>query len=251
VVALTRAALERPCSADGDPNAQRALVEGLTFVPPDWLRPGIEARTRFMDEHVVAAIAGGVRQVVICGAGLDDRALRFRTPGVRFFEIDHEVTQADKASRLRAMGVDLAGPTLVVCDFQADSIADALARSGHIAAAPTLYICEGLLVYLDQQVCHELLSGIASRAAPGSTLAVTLAIHASDATPAEVVAAANARRRPAAAEPWRTILTADEHLAMLAEAGWMVTAVAESPVASDDVSHARRSLLVTASPAAQ
>ena len=145
------------------------------------------------------------------------------------------------------MGVDLAGPTLVGCDFQADSIADALARSGHIAAAPTLYICEGLLVYLDQHAGHELLSGIASRAAPGSTLAVTLAIHASDATSAEVVAAANARRRTAAAEPWRTILTADEHLAMLAEAGWTVTAVAVSPVASDDVGHARRaSLLVTA-----
>ena len=60
---------------------------------------------------------------------------------------------------------------------------------------------------------------------------------------------ANARRRAAAAEPWRTILPRDEHLALLADAGWTVTTVTDSPLASDDVSHGRRSLLVMATPA--
>ena len=255
-VALSRAELDRPHSADGDPGAQRALCAGLDFVPPAWLRPGIEARTRFMDDHVTAAIAAGVRQVVVCGAGLDDRALRFRTPGVRFFELDHPVTQADKAARLRAIGAsgtdtNGAGPVLVTCDFETDQVAVALRAHGHRESAATLFLCEGLLVYLGRDTCHRLLTGLAACAGPGSTLAATLATHNSD-QPAEVVVAeANARRRAGAAEPWRTILRADEHLALLAAAGWHVTAVSDAPAAGDNVSHERRSLLVSAAPAAR
>jgi methyltransferase (TIGR00027 family) len=245
-VALTRAQLDRPHSPDGDPDAQRALCAGIEFSPPAWLRPSIEARTRFMDEHVSAAIAAGVRQIVICGAGLDDRALRFRTPGVRFFEVDHPVTQTDKRDRLRAMGAGQAGPRLVSCDFQADEIGPALAAAGHAGAEPSLFLCEGLLVYLDQEACRRLLAGMAARAAAGSALAATLATHDSDVPAGVVAAAANARRRTGAAEPWRTILRADEHVALLEQAGWQVTAVTDSPSANDDVSYGRKSLLVTA-----
>ena len=249
-VALSRAELDRPYSPDGDPGAQRALCAGLDFVPPAWMRPGIEARTRFMDDHVTAAIAAGVRQVVVCGAGLDDRALRFRTPGVRFFELDHPVTQADKAARLRTLGAE-AGPVLVSCNFETDQAGAALRAHGHRDAAATLFLCEGLLVYLGRDTCVRLLTDLAGCAGPGSTLAATLATHNSDELAEVVAAAANARRRAAAAEPWRTILRADEHLALLAAAGWPVTAVADAPAASDDVSHGRRSLLVTAVDAAR
>ncbi len=247
VVALTRAELIRPHSDEGDPHAQRALCAGLTFVPPAWLRPSIEARTRFMDDQVTAALGRGVRQVVIFGAGLDDRALRFRTTGVQFFELDHPGTQADKARRLQAAGAG--GPTLAACDFASDSAADVLAAGGHSPARPTLFLCEGLLVYLDRQACLRLLAGAASRAAPGSVLAASLATYESPVPAAEVVAIANARRRSSAAEPWRTILPRDEHLALLADAGWTVTTVTESPSASDDVSHRRQSLFVVATPA--
>jgi methyltransferase (TIGR00027 family) len=245
-VALTRAQLVRAHSPEGDPHAQQALCMGLTFAPPAWLRPSIEARTRFMDEQVIAALGRGVSQIVICGAGLDDRALRFRTRAVRFFELDHPVTQADKAERLRAIGS--AGLTLVPCDFQTDSVAAVLGACGHDAARPTLFLCEGLLVYLDRQACQRLLAGAASRAARGSTLAASLAICDPTAPAEEVLATANARRRTGATEPWRTILPRDEHLALLTEAGWTVTTVTDSPSASDDVSHGRRSLLVAATP---
>jgi methyltransferase (TIGR00027 family) len=248
-VALTRARLDRPHSRDGDPAAQSALCAGLNWVPPDWLQPSIEFRTKFMDGLVLDAIAGGTRQIVVCGAGLDDRALRFRTPGVRFFEIDHSVTQADKAMRLRALGAAQNGPTLVACDFQVDSVAAALADHGHVGRERSLFLCEGLLVYLDEQACSRLLAGLAARAAAGSTLAATLATHSSSTPSAQVAAEANARRRAGASEPWRTILPADEHVAMLGAAGWTVTSVADSPTVSDDVSHGRKSILVTAEPA--
>jgi methyltransferase (TIGR00027 family) len=250
-VALTRAGLDRPHSQHGDPAAQRALCAGLNWTPPDWMQPSIEVRTKLMDDLVIAAITRGVRQIVVSGAGLDDRALRFRTPGVRFFEVDHPVTQADKAMRLHDLGAAEYGPTLVACDFQADSVADALAAHGHLSHEDSLFLCEGLLVYLDEQACGRLLAGLAACAGAGSVLAATLATHSSDAPSAEVVAEANARRRAAASEPWRTILPADEHLAMLSAAGWMVTSVTELPTASGDVSFGRKSLLVTAGLAGQ
>jgi methyltransferase (TIGR00027 family) len=245
-VALIRADLERPHTPLGDPDAQRALCLGLNFTPPGWLRAGIEARTSFMDEHVLAATARGVRQVVICGAGLDDRALRLRAPGVRFTEIDHPSTQADKARRLAAMAASADGLTLAPCDFRTGSVAETLAGCGHDPGQETLFLCEGLLIYLDEQACARLLEGMASCAAAGSMLAVTLATHADGLDSADVVAAANARRRAGVSEPWRTILPAAEHLAMLERSGWTVTSVAESPLAHPEVSHGRRSLLVTA-----
>jgi methyltransferase (TIGR00027 family) len=245
-VALVRADLQRPRTPLGDPGAQRALCAGLDFTPPAWLRPGIEARTSFMDEQVLAAIGRDVRQVVICGAGLDDRALRLRAPGVRFTEIDHPATQADKARRLADMTASTDRLTLAPCDFRTESVAQTLEVCGHDQHQQTLYLCEGLLIYLDEETCSRLLAGIASRAAPGSALAVTLATHADGLDSAEVVAAANARRRAGVAEPWRTILPAGEHLAMLERSGWTVTSVVEAPLAHDEVSFGRRSLFVNA-----
>jgi methyltransferase (TIGR00027 family) len=249
-VALTRLGLDRPHSPDGDPAAQRRLCAGMEMTPPGWLVPSIAARTRFVDEHVTAALAAGLRQVVICGAGYDDRGLRFRSAGVRFFELDHPATQADKASRLAAMGAGPPAITLAAADFRADDVVAVLERCGHDGGQPTLFVCEGLLVYLDQQTCRRLLAGLAARAPAGSSLVASLATHADGFDSAEVIAVANARRRTGAAEPWRTILPADEHLALLADAGWHVTATMWSPAASAEVSHGRRSLLVSAVPLA-
>lgn len=278
-VALTRAGLDRPHSPDGDPAAQRALCAGMTFSPPSWLRPGIEARTRFFDQQVQAAIGAGVRQIVICGAGYDDRALRFRSDGVRFFELDHPGTQADKVRRLLSIarpgpsgrggsgrpeplgglaglgepgGPDALrrlGLTVAAADFRTDDAAAVLDRCGHDRDLPSLFVCEGLLVYLDDATCRRLLGGLAARASRGSVLAASLATHDDGLDSAAVVTAANARRRTSEAEPWRTILPAAEHVMMVNGAGWIVTGITDSPVPSADVTHGRRSILVTASPA--
>jgi methyltransferase (TIGR00027 family) len=191
------------------------------------MQASLEARTIFFDGQVVAGIETGLRQVVILGAGYDDRALRFRTPGVRFFEVDHPGTQADKRARLeQLLGSDAAdGPVLVAADFRVDALPEVLAAAGHDRAAPTLFLCEGLLVYLDETATVELLSG--AREAAGvsqpSVLAASLAVHADGLDSAEVLAVANARRRTAEAEPWLTILPAEAQAALLARAGWTIT----------------------------
>jgi methyltransferase (TIGR00027 family) len=217
----------------------------------------LAARTRFFDEQVLAALDRGIRQVVIAGAGYDDRPLRFRSPGVRYFELDHPATQADKRRRLRRMKADDSGLALLAADFRDGDVAGVLARSGHHPGRPTLFLCEGLLVYLDQQITIELLAGLRSRAAGGSLLVASLAVHPDGLDSATVVARANARRGNGGSEPWQTILPASSQRQLLAEAGWEIVAVTDDSVADDSVTDGadpsgaagqRRSLLVTARP---
>src|ERR1700678_2095156 len=85
-VALVRSELVRPATPDGDPEAQRRLCAGMAPVGPFRLRAHLTARTRFIDGQVLSALGRDVDQIVLLGAGYDDRPLRFRAPGVRFFE---------------------------------------------------------------------------------------------------------------------------------------------------------------------
>lgn len=214
------------------------------------LGPSIIARTRFFDERVLAAISAGTGQVVILGAGYDDRALRFRSPGVRFFELDHPATQADKARRLRSLRAakpGSGGPTLAPADFRDDDVAGVLEASGHDAGQPTLFICEGLLVYLDQPTCVRLLGALRARAAIGSELAVSLATHREGLDSGQVAAVANSRRGHPR-ESWLTILPAAAHLELLGLAGWQVSNRVDAAELGTGAEPGR-SLLVTALPA--
>jgi len=248
-VALTRAEFARPHSPGGDPDAQRRLCRGMRPAGAGRLRASLAARTRFFDQQVLAASSGGIPQVVIVGAGYDDRALRFRSPGVGFFELDHPGTQADKAARLRAMGAgpDSGGPTLAAADFRRDDVAAVLAASGHDARRPSLFICEGLLVYLDQPTCLRLLGSLRERAAPESRLAASLSVHRDGLDSERVAAVANARRRDSETEPWLTILPAAAHLDLLRQAGWRPADRIDAAELDTGVEPGR-SLLVTADP---
>ena len=249
IVALTRASVTRPHTPGGDPDAQRRLCRGMRAAAPGRLRPSLIARTRFFDERVLAAISGGTAQVVILGAGYDDRALRFRSPGVRFFELDHPATQADKARRLRSLREakpGSGGPTLAPADFRDDDVAGVLEASGHHAGQPTLFLCEGLLVYLDQPTCVRLLGALRARAAVGSELAVSLATHREGLDSGWVAAVANSRRGHPR-ESWLTILPAAAHLELLGRAGWQVGNRVDAAELGTGAEPGR-SLLVTAHP---
>ena len=275
-VAVTRAGFARPNSRLGDPLAQRRLCAGMRSVVLTDMQAALAARTAFFDGQVTTAIAAGTRQIVILGAGYDDRALRFRTPDVTFFELDHPDTQSDKRSRLAAILAEdgevpaaglvsgapqaarprpesarlaePAGPVLAAADFARDDVAGVLAQAGHQASVPTLFVCEGLLVYLDKPSTVRFLTGVRAAAAPGSVLAASLAIHADGLDSRAVLARANARRRTAAAEPWLTILPAVAQADLLARAGWQVTEMFDAADFGTGADPGR-SLLMTARPA--
>ena len=238
--------MTRPWTAEGTPDAQRRLCEGMQ--PLRRPRPGILPRTRFFDGQVLAAISAGIPQVVICGAGYDDRALRFRSPGVRFFELDHPATQADKARRLAAIAADLRDVVLAPADFRDDDVAAMLAAAGHDASLPTLFLCEGLLIYLDQAVILRLLAGLRSRAAEASSLAASVGTHPAGLDSRHVAAALNSGRRHGDTEPWLTVMPVPAWLQLLARAGWRAEGQGDQSDPRQGSVAEGRSLLVTARP---
>jgi methyltransferase (TIGR00027 family) len=243
-VALTRATFDRPHTPAGDPLAQVRLCEGMPSHMLASRIPSLRTRTRFFDEAVLHALAHDISQIVILGAGYDDRALRFRSSGTRFIEVDHPATQVDKRARLEAIGaLDLV--TLAPGDFTLDEVASVLAGAGHDPDRSSLFICEGLLVYLDQPTIVRLLTGLRDRAHAGSRLAVSLGVHADDVDTERFLAVANAKRLAGATEPWLTILPLEEHLALLTRSGWSVERIIDQ-VDLDESLPRRRSMLVFA-----
>src|SRR5690348_10219180 len=159
-VASQRARLERPADPHGDPEAEQRLYEGLgspllfTRLDPGRMR----GRTQWFDGATVDALGRGVKQVVIVGAGYDGRALRFKGDGVRWIEVDHPATQADKRRRIDAIGVPAAHITFVGVDLIHDDLDAALAQAGHVMGQPTLWMCEGLLGYLPIETVTDVFS---------------------------------------------------------------------------------------------
>lgn len=121
-------------------------------------------RTRAIDDEVRAAIDAGARQVVILGAGLDTRAARLATPGVRFFEVDQPASQSDKAARLLTASYPASVARYVACDFERDDFAERLASAGLDPAAPAVFVWEGVVYYLTEPAVRATLTKIASGA---------------------------------------------------------------------------------------
>jgi methyltransferase (TIGR00027 family) len=133
----------------------------------------IALRTAAIDDAVRHAIAGGVNQLVILGAGYDGRAWRMpELASVKVFEVDHPATQGDKRAHLAELPAPQGSVSFVSIDFTRDSLDDVLQRAGHDRSSPTCWIWEGVVMYLTRDTMRATLAGIAGRSAPRSTLIV-------------------------------------------------------------------------------
>ena len=178
-------------------------------------------RTWFFDHVVVDALDAGVRQVVIVGAGYDGRAMRYAADGVRFFEVDHPATQADKLARLARLGLSTEGTSFVEVDLTTDPLADLLAAAGHDPTAASAVLFEGVASYLDEATLEGTLAALRRSAAPSSSLAIS-AGFARRAQDPELAARSMAFREAVAAlrEPIRNDLSVEEFAGVLARTGW-------------------------------
>ena len=130
-------------------------------------------RTMALDDAIREAVAGGARQLVILGAGLDGRAFRMRElAGVDVLELDHPDTQAPKREKSAALAKTCRSHRFVAVDFETASLARVLEEAGHRAHEATIWLWEGVVMYLRDAAIRTTLSALAARSAPGSTLAV-------------------------------------------------------------------------------
>lgn len=131
----------------------------------------VVGRSRFSEDALHAAIARGVRQYVIVGAGLDTYALRApRLHRLRIFELDQRASLERKRRQIRRIGAALSNVEYVATDLERESLADALRRSSFDPAAPCFVSWLGTTYYLNEAAVHATLRSIAALAARGSEL---------------------------------------------------------------------------------
>jgi methyltransferase (TIGR00027 family) len=215
-VAVRRAAhqlLDQPRVLD-DPLALRiigtAAAEDLRSNPKEHhafsraFRAFMAARSRYAEDELAESVASGVRQYVVLGAGLDTFAYRNPHPSLRVFEVDHPATQAWKRERLHAAAIVIpASLTFVPIDFEQQTLADGLARSGLNTDSAAFFSWLGVTPYLTRQACMTTLAFIA-KMPPGSGVVFDFAVdHKLLNFGQRIALAALSRRVAAAGEPFQ------------------------------------------------
>jgi methyltransferase (TIGR00027 family) len=175
-------AAERICY---DPYAGQFVSAGLFYFVKffaalgyaDWRGPGVweflAARDRYIDDYLEACLSEGLAQLVILGAGYDARAYRFEglKAGVKVLEVDHPATQAIKLKKLAAIfGAPPAHVTYVPIDFNEQTLAEGLFRSGYDEWLKTLFIWQGVTQYLTPAAVDSILTFVAGKSGPGSSI---------------------------------------------------------------------------------
>ena len=208
----------------GHPAADHALAVDVAAgrqAPAGRMHDYLAARTTFFDRTVTGALGRGVTQVVVGAAGYDGRAFRYAKPGVRWFEVDHPATQRDKLERLERLGIDASHVRFVEADFTRDPVAGRLRAAGLDPDAPSLFLLEGVAVYLEPAVLEDVLRQFRQVAAPGSSLAISVSLSRPRGDAARVRFQATVA---ALGEPARSAFEAAEAEALLARTGWPLAA---------------------------
>lgn len=128
-------------------------------------------RTRFLDDEILAGVGTGIRQVVTLAAGVDGRTVRLALPaGTRWFEVElPEMTQFKDALIARS-GLPLACERHGVAADLREDWQSHLRAAGFDPRQPTVWLVEGLLMYLTDTAGESLLAGLTELSAPGSRL---------------------------------------------------------------------------------
>jgi methyltransferase (TIGR00027 family) len=210
---------------------QRALERAFGYPPFTRLARSptfsfLAARTRFFDDAVTSALDRGIQQVVVIGAGYDSRAWRLARRNVRFFEVDHPATQRDKRRR-----APHDGPTFVTADLNSDRLMALLPQAGLDLSKPTVFIIEGLTMYLEESTVRTVLSDLATLGPDGSRLAVNFTIRGggSVARPSRAIAWITRRTWQARGEPTYGWVRADSLPDLLLATGWNAHDVVPAP----------------------
>jgi methyltransferase (TIGR00027 family) len=146
------------------------------FLELPFMLDAIRLRTRFIDDAVRDALADGIRQIVVLGAGFDVRGLRMPeipAHGVTVFEVDFARQLENKRALLSAANVPLPEwVKYVACDFTAADFEGGLTTSlvahGYRRDAAALFVWEGVIPYIGPEAADRSLRFMARVGGPGS-----------------------------------------------------------------------------------
>jgi len=135
---------------------------------------------------------------------------------VRWFEVDHPATQADKMERITRLHLDTRHIRFIAADFAADPVAGLLAGAGLDPNRPALFLLEGVAVYLEQPVLERVLTAFREVTVDGSPLAISVSVPSARPEARDRFRASVA----AAGEPARGEYSPKTAVELLARAGW-------------------------------
>jgi len=171
------------------------------------LRAFLVARSRCAEDALGTAVAAGVRQYVVLGAGLDTFAYRnpYAAEGLRVFEVDHPATQGWKRTVLSKVEIEEpASVTYVPVDFETQTLPERLSACGFNTNAPSYFSWLGVVMYLTRETVMTALGFVASRPA-GSGITFDYLVPPSSLSFLGRIGFWMVSRRVAkAGEPWRT-----------------------------------------------
>lgn len=149
------------------------------FEMPEWLefhKMWTAVRTKFIDDNVLKlSTSGEFHQLVNCGAGMDTRAYRleyYKAFTAGSFEVDMEVINTNKEQVFK----DFLGspvPHCPVVNVSLDFLNEEKTLATELAAPfdvtkPSVFVSEGLVMYLGAVGKLKLLRDVSAVAAPGS-----------------------------------------------------------------------------------
>lgn len=128
-------------------------------------------RKRYVEEVARQALTDGITQVIMLGAGFDTLSWRLHQQHkqINFIEIDHPATQKVKVAALDKADDKGSNMHFLSVDFSRQDLQTALGEfAGFEAQRPTLFICEGVLMYLDEQDVSLLFKSIKNLSGSGT-----------------------------------------------------------------------------------
>jgi len=184
-------------------------------------RAFMAARSRFVEDQLAAAVAQGVSQYVVLGAGLDTFAWRNPFPALQVFEVDFPATQEWKRALLdEAALAQPANLRFVPLDFEHKTLAAGLAEAGFDATTPAFFGWLGVVPYLTREAFRATLGDIASMPA-GSGVGFDYGLSPEVLSPLRRLALkALAERVASAGEPFKLLFAPDDMERELRQAGF-------------------------------
>ncbi len=160
------------------PYLMRFLIRFTSFrrlisrkIAPKGMYEYVIARTKYIDAVFRQALSRRFNQILVLGAGFDTRVLRFHheAGATRMFELDVPITQNAKINQYRKRGLTIPpNLTFISIDFDKELLSTKLKEAGFAAGVRSLFILEGLLMYLQPESVDDLFRAIHEFSGAGS-----------------------------------------------------------------------------------
>lgn len=162
------------------PNGFKMLIQIPIFrrlfmkmFAPKGIYEYVIARTKYIDAVFKQVLSGRFDQVLIFGAGFDTRAIRFHelNENTQVFELDVPITQQAKIEQYQNRNIAI--PTelhFIPVDFDKEFLPEKLDKAGFKRGKRSLFLMEGLLMYLQPASVAETFQTVQKYAGKGSLI---------------------------------------------------------------------------------